>query len=120
MRACNGAEQTRIPATTTNPAATDLCMRSDILFDITASKDSLLPIRSLKLIRKANDKAVAVRHFHLRQRFRVHLIVLADEFVERENVSSQRVDFVVGERSRLLPRHRSPDIVEEGCGIGPE
>src|SRR5262245_61174777 len=117
MRACNDAEQTRIPATTANPAATDLCLRSDILFDITASKD-LLPIRSLQLVRKADDESVPVRHLYFRQRVRVHLIVLADEFIERQNIRGQSIDLVIGECLWLLPRHRPARKVEEGRGIG--
>src|SRR5262245_25254635 len=120
MRACNGAEQTRIPTITANPTTTDLRTRSDILFDITISKDFLLTIRSLKLVRKADDESVPVRHFYFRQRLRVHLIVLADEFVERQNVRGQSVDLVVGESLWLLPRHRPARKVEDGRGIGPE
>src|SRR5207302_11324537 len=32
----------------------------------------------------------------------------------------ERIDFVVGERARLLPGHRPPDEVEDGRGIAPE
>src|SRR2546428_6427620 len=31
-----------------------------------------------------------------------------------------RIDFVVGEGPRLLPRHRPPNKVEDSRGIGPE
>jgi hypothetical protein len=78
-------------------------MRSDIFFDITTSKDFLLPIRSLKLGRKADDESVPVRHLYFRQRLRIHLIGLADEFVERQNIRGQSVDLIVGESLWLLP-----------------
>src|SRR6266571_9422182 len=74
----------------------------------------------LKLVRKADDESIPVRHAHLGQRLRVHRVAVADELVLREDVSGQSVDFVVGERPRLLPRHRPPDEVEHGGGIAPE
>src|SRR6266568_9102445 len=60
-------------------------------------------------VREADDEIVPVGHLHLRQRLRVHHIVLADELVEREDVGGQRIDFVIGVRPRLRPRHRPPD-----------
>src|SRR5262249_10735371 len=39
--------------------------------------------------------------------------------VEREDVGSQCVDFIIGERLRLLPRHCPASVVEDGRGIGP-
>jgi len=51
---------------------------------------------ALYLVRKADDESVAVRHFHFRQCLGIHRVVLAGELVERQNVSSEGVDFVVG------------------------
>src|SRR5882724_13099094 len=76
--------------------------------------------QALKLVRKADDESVPVRHLYFRQRLRVHLIVLADEFVKRQNVRGQSVDLVVGESLWLLPRHRAACKVEEGRGIRPK
>src|SRR4029077_19011254 len=39
--------------------------------------------------------------------------------VEREYIRGQCVDFVVGERLRLRPRHGPPGEIENGRGIGP-
>src|SRR5216110_513573 len=76
--------------------------------------------RPLDLVRKTDDESVAVGHAHLGQRFGVHRVVLADQLVLREDKGGERVDFVVGERARLLPGHRPPDEVEDGGGIAPE
>src|SRR6266851_2697984 len=75
---------------------------------------------ALDLVRKTDDESVAVGHAHLGQRFGVHRVVLADQLVLREDKGGERVDFVVGERARLLPRHRPPDEVEDGRRIAPE
>jgi hypothetical protein len=47
------------------------------------------------LVRVVDDEAVAVRHLYLRQRLRIHFIVVADEFVERKNIRGQRINFFV-------------------------
>src|SRR6516164_3875110 len=73
----------------------------------------------LVLIRVLADEPVTVGHLHLGQRLRVHHVILADDLVEREDVGSQCVDFIVGECLRLLPRHRPARIVEDGRGIWP-
>jgi len=75
---------------------------------------------TLDLVREPDDESVPVRHLYLRQCLGVHRVVLADQLVERENVSGQSVDFLVGERPWLLPRHRASDVVEDCRRIGPE
>ena len=47
-------------------------------------------------------------------------VVLADELVCRQNVGRQRIHLVVGKRHRLLPRHRSPNVVKNGGCVWPE
>ena len=54
------------------------------------------------LFRVLADETVPVGHLHLGQRVRVHHVVFADDLVEREDVSGQCVDFIVGERLWLL------------------
>src|SRR5256885_5436682 len=76
--------------------------------------------RPLDLVRKADDESVPVGHAHLGQGFGVHRVVLADQLVLRQDEGGERIDFVVGERARLLPGHRPPDEVEDGRGIAPE
>src|SRR2546421_8240515 len=76
--------------------------------------------RPLDLVRKTDDESVAVGHAHLGQSFGVHRVVLADQLVLREDIGGERIDFVVGERARLLPGHRPPDEIEDGRGIAPE
>src|SRR5882762_5394329 len=76
--------------------------------------------RPLDLVRKTDDESVAVGHAHLGQRFGVHRVVLADQLVLREDEGGERIDFVVGERARLLPGHRPPDEIEDGGGVAPE
>src|SRR5258706_2761685 len=76
--------------------------------------------RPLDLVRKTDDESVAVGHAYLGQRFGVHRVVLADQLVLREDVGGERIDFVVGERARLLIGHRPPDEIEHGGGIAPE
>src|SRR6516164_4322283 len=71
------------------------------------------------LFRIADDEAIAVRHLHLGQRLGVDYVFLADDLVKRENVGGDRVDLVVAERLRLLPRHGAPDEVEHRGGVGP-
>src|SRR5262245_2156984 len=73
----------------------------------------------LVLVRVLADEPVTVGHLHLGQRLRVDHVILADDLVEREDVGSQCVDFIVGECLRLLPRHRPARVVEVGRGIGP-
>src|SRR5262249_12900344 len=73
----------------------------------------------LVLVRVLADEPVTVGHLHLGQRLRVDHVILADDLVEREDVGSQCVDFIVGECLRLLPRHRPARVVEDGRGIGP-
>src|SRR5258706_4393065 len=79
-----------------------------------------LRISLLDLVRKANDETVAVWHTHARQRVGVHRVVLADQLVEREQVSGQCIDLVVGKRLRLLPRHCTPNIIKNRRRIRPE
>src|SRR6266850_92665 len=76
--------------------------------------------RPLDLVRKTDDESLAVGHAYLGQRFGVHRVVLADQLVLREDKGGERIDFVVGQRARLLPRHRPPNEVEDGGGIAPE
>src|SRR6266850_1375240 len=76
--------------------------------------------RPLDLVRKTDDESVAVGHAHLGQRLGVHRVVLADQLVLREDKSGERIDFVVGERARLLKGHRPPDEIEDGGGVAPE
>src|SRR5258707_9173303 len=76
--------------------------------------------RPLDLVRKTDDESVAVGHAYLGQRFGVHRVVLADQLVLREDVGGERIDFVVGERARLLPGHCPPDEIEDGGGVAPE
>src|SRR5258708_5160566 len=76
--------------------------------------------RPLDLVRETDDESVAVGHAHLRQRFGVHRVVLADQLVLRKDKGGERIDFVVGERARLLKGHRPPDEIEDGGGIAPE
>ena len=73
----------------------------------------------LVFLRVLADESVPVGHAHLRQRLRVHRIVLADDLVEREHIGGQSVDLVVGERLRLRPWHCSPREIEDRCGVGP-
>jgi len=54
----------------------------------------------LDLVRKADDESVAVGHLYLRQRPRVHHIVLADDLVEPEEISGRRIDLVASQRPR--------------------
>src|SRR5450759_4442600 len=49
MRACSGAEQTRIPATTANPVSTDLRISSDVFFDITRPPPVVEPTNMIAL-----------------------------------------------------------------------
>src|SRR5258706_15445568 len=75
---------------------------------------------TLNLVRKANDETVAVWHSHAWQRCGVHRVVLADQLVECEQISGQGINFVVSKRLRLLPRHRTPNIIENRRRIPPE
>src|ERR1043166_6575783 len=61
-----------------------------------------------------NGELARVRHLHLRQRLRIHYIVLANDFVDREDVGRQRVDLIVGQRLRRRVRHRASNDVEQG------
>src|SRR5262249_48049423 len=49
----------------------------------------------------------------------VHRIIFANYLIERENIGGERVYLVVRERLRLLPRHRTPRVIEYGRGIRP-
>src|SRR5215470_14931546 len=66
-----------------------------------------------------HNEPLPVRHGHLRQRLRVHGLALRDDAVEVEQVRNHPVDLVAGEGLRLVERHCPPDVVEQGCGIGP-
>src|SRR6266481_3087643 len=57
---------------------------------------------ALNLVRSPDDEIVPVRHLHLRQGLGVHHVVLADDFVEREYIGAERVEFIVGQRFRHL------------------
>ena len=46
-------------------------------------------------------------------------IVGPDDAVEIEDVGRHRVEFVAGQRFRLLERHRAPDVVEQRRRVGP-
>ena len=48
---------------------------------IDPSSGSVIDGHPLDLVRKADDESVAVGHLHLRQRPRVHHVVLADDLV---------------------------------------
>ena len=69
-------------------------------------------------LRVSADEAVAVGHMHLRQGLGVHHFIFADYLVEREYIGGHCVDFIIGERFRLLPRHRSPREIEDRRRIG--
>src|SRR5215813_10541975 len=75
---------------------------------------------ALHPLRKARDEPVAVRHLHLGKGLRVHLVLLADQLVLRQDVRRQSVDLVVAQRARLRERHRPADEVEERRRVGPE
>ena len=51
-----------------------------------------------------DDEVVAIRHLHLRQRLRVHHLILWDEIVRREQIGAQLVDHVISERVRRMMR----------------
>src|SRR5882724_6912376 len=78
------------------------------------------PAPKLLRIARERDKPVPVRHSHLGQRLRIDHIVQPDDPVEIEDIGRYRVDFVRGERFRLLEWHCATDIVEQCCCIGPE
>ena len=73
---------------------------------------------SLDAIREPDDEVVPVRHLHLGQRGRVHLLILGDELVGRQDKGGQRIDLLIGQRTRLGPRHRAADEIEYRGGIG--
>src|SRR5437016_2633646 len=77
-------------------------------------------LRSRCSVWEANDESVPVRHPHFGQRLGIHRIALPDKLVERENVSGQRVNFLVGERPRLRPWHGAANVIEDGRRVGPE
>src|SRR3984893_4611774 len=74
----------------------------------------------LNAIRKPDDEVVAIGHVHLRQGLRIHRIVRADQFVLRENVGRERVDFIIGERTRRLKRNGAANEIEDRRCIRPE
>src|SRR5262245_11410834 len=65
------------------------------------------------------DEPIAVGHLHLGQSLCVHRIIFTNYLIERENIGGERVYLVVRERLRLLPRHRTPRVIEYGRGIRP-
>src|SRR5262249_42364745 len=65
------------------------------------------------------DEPIAVGHLHLGQSLCIHPIIFADYLIERENIGGERVYLVVRERLRLLPRHRTPPVIEYFGGIRP-
>src|SRR2546428_1903943 len=75
---------------------------------------------SRRSVREANDESVPVRHPHFGECLGIHRVALPDELVEGENVSGQRVNFLVGERSRLRPWHGAANVIEESRRKGPE
>src|SRR5205823_11052088 len=65
------------------------------------------------------NEPIAVGHLHLGQSLCVHRIIFANYLIERENIGGEGVYLVVRERLRLLPRHRTPRVIEYGRGIRP-
>src|SRR6266567_8485657 len=61
--------------------------------------------------RYCRNEAIPIRHFDLRQTLVVHHVGLLDDAVPIEQKCDQRVNFVMGERSRLGDGHRALDIV---------
>src|SRR5262252_4001334 len=114
--ACTSMVFTRLPLTRTSRrgAGACACAASSRLQPTNAAPARRTSLRSgtLDPLREADDEAVAVRHLYLRQRLRVHRLVLGDELVERENIRDERVHLVVRERARRLERHRPPYEVE--------
>ena len=80
------------------------------------------PSRAPKLLRIARerDESVPVRHSYVGQRLRIDHIVRSDDPVEIEDIGRYRVEFVRGERFRLLEWHCATDVVEQRCCVGPE
>src|SRR5689334_6053634 len=66
-----------------------------------------------------DDEVVPIRHDDLRQRLRIHLVLLADDAVEVKEIRGDRIDLVVAQRLRLDVRHRAAHVVEDGGRIGP-
>src|SRR5450432_2769427 len=77
-------------------------------------------VSRLNAIRKPDDEVFAIGHFHLRQGLRIHHLVGADQFVLCENVGRERVDFIIGERTRRLKRHGAANEIEDRRCIRPE
>src|ERR1700704_3685978 len=61
--------------------------------------------------RHFRNEAMPVRHFDLRETLSVKDVVLLDDAVPIEQKRDDRIDLVVGERSRIAGRHRAVDIV---------
>ena len=51
-------------------------------------------------VREQINESVPVGHFDLRQRLRVHHVVVADDAIEPQDVRRHRIYFVIGERFR--------------------
>src|SRR5256885_1813081 len=73
-----------------------------------------------EIFTRRRSNSVAVGHLYLRQRPRVHHVVLADDLVEPEEISGRRIDLVASQRPRLTERHRPPDEVENDRRIAKE
>src|SRR5712664_1555907 len=100
------------------PTNSDIARRSRHFAFVPQADQGPTP-KLLRIARKRNE-AVSVRHSHLGQRLRIEHIVRPDDPVEIEDIGRYRVDFVRGERFRLLEWHCATDIVEQCCRIGPE
>src|SRR6059036_2698824 len=66
-----------------------------------------------------DDEVVAVRHRDFGQGLRVHLVALADDAVEMEQVRRDGVHLIVGERLRLEIWHRATRVVEDRRRVWP-
>ncbi len=83
-----------------------------------ARRNDVQGAKALQAIRIGHDEVVAVRHLHLRQRFRIHRIAVADQLVERKKIGGERIDLVVAERSRHVVRHGPAHVVKDGGRVG--
>src|SRR5271156_5468854 len=64
-------------------------------------------------------KPVAIGHFYLWQRFGVQHGVLWNDAVDRQEIRSQGVDFVICQRLRRLYGHGATHIIENRGRTGP-
>ena len=68
---------------------------------------------------RVRDEVVARRHRNLWQRRGIDHSVGCDEIVGVEQERREVVHLGVAERPRDIGRHRTPDIVENRCGVRP-